>query len=68
VAAAGSRSPRELPSADALIALDKAAELGRFNMGSTVILMLPPDTVEWSADVTPGSAVRMGQRIGTLRG
>ncbi|KPJ80976.1 MAG: phosphatidylserine decarboxylase [Gammaproteobacteria bacterium SG8_30] len=63
----GSKAPRELPLGEALPAFDKAAELGRFNMGSTVIVMLPPDAVEWSSGLTPGSAVRLGERIGTLR-
>jgi phosphatidylserine decarboxylase len=63
----GSKAPRELPLGEPLPAFDKAAELGRFNMGSTVIVMLPPDAVEWSSGLTPGSAVRLGERIGTLR-
>ncbi len=67
VTAEGSRSPRQLPLGNGLPALDKAAELGRFNMGSTVIVMLPPGAVEWSSTLTPRSAVRLGERIGTLR-
>lgn len=67
VTAEGSPSPRGLPLGDGLTALGKAAELGRFNMGSTVIVMLPPGAVEWSSTLTPGSAVRLGERIGTLR-
>lgn len=45
-------------------ALGRAAELGRFEMGSTVILVLPKGSVRWS--VTPGQVVRLGQRIGQL--
>lgn len=45
-------------------ALARAAELGRFEMGSTVILVLPKGSVRWS--VTPGQVVRLGQRIGLL--
>jgi phosphatidylserine decarboxylase len=40
------------------------AEIGRFNMGSTVIVLLPRDTAHWSETVTPGSEVRMGEAIG----
>ena len=47
--------------------LAKGAELARFNMGSTVILLLPPDAVDWAATLTAGRALRMGERIGTLR-
>jgi phosphatidylserine decarboxylase len=48
------------------LALPRGAELGRFNMGSTVILLLPPGTVEWLPDLAPGSPVRMGQMLGRL--
>jgi phosphatidylserine decarboxylase len=46
--------------------LAKGAELGRFNMGSTVILLLPPCVVEWLPDLAAGSPVRMGQMLGRL--
>ena len=46
--------------------LDKGAELGRFNMGSTVILLLPPGTSEWLAGLAPGSRVRVGQALARL--
>jgi phosphatidylserine decarboxylase len=48
-------------------ALDKGAEMGRFNMGSTVILLFPPRAVEWQASLAAGRVLRMGERIGTLR-
>src|SRR5487761_159278 len=47
--------------------LDRGAELGRFNMGSTVILLLPPGTAEWLPELQPGSPVRVGQTIGWRR-
>jgi phosphatidylserine decarboxylase len=49
--------------------LDRGEEMGRFNMGSTVISMLPPGVVRASGDDSPGTAdpVRMGQKIATLR-
>ena len=43
--------------------LDRGAELGRFNMGSTIILLLPPGTVQWLPALQPGSLVRVGQII-----
>ncbi|MEJ2694997.1 MAG: phosphatidylserine decarboxylase, partial [Candidatus Thiodiazotropha sp.] len=46
------------------ISLKKGEEMGRFNMGSTVILLFGKDAVEWGEDFTPGSKVRMGQSIG----
>jgi phosphatidylserine decarboxylase len=46
--------------------LDKGAELGRFNMGSTVILLLPPGSSEWLQGLAPGSSVRVGQALARL--
>lgn len=51
---------------DNRLELAKGAELGRFNMGSTVILLFAADRVRWQRELSPGSVVRMGQRIGTL--
>ena len=48
--------------------LDKGDLLGWFNMGSTVILMLPKAAAEWLATLGPGSPVRMGEKIGVLSG
>lgn len=42
---------------------DKGAEMGRFNMGSTVILLLPPGRTEWLAPLTAGAPVRVGQAL-----
>lgn len=46
------------------VRLDKGAELGRFNMGSTVIVLFGPNAVRWACRVAGrGSAVKMGQRL-----
>ena len=62
------RRPADLPidTGRAPQRLQRGAELGRFNMGSTVILLLPPGTAEWLPQLQPGSPVRVGQRIGQL--
>jgi phosphatidylserine decarboxylase len=39
-------------------------EMGRFYLGSTVVLLFEPGQVDWLPDLTPGSTVRMGQPIG----
>jgi len=44
----------------------RGAELGRFNMGSTVILLLPPGVAHWEASLRPGLPLRVGQRLGLL--
>lgn len=41
-------------------------EMGRFLLGSTVILLFEPGKVEWSGDLKPLSVVRMGQSLGKL--
>jgi phosphatidylserine decarboxylase len=45
--------------------LPKGAEMARFNMGSTVILLLPPGAAEWQSSLAAGRVLRMGERIGT---
>ena len=41
----------------------RGAELGRFNMGSTVVLLAGNPAVRWSERFGPGVAVRMGQAL-----
>jgi phosphatidylserine decarboxylase len=45
-------------------AILKGAEVGRFEMGSTVILLFEPGRVRWDGWLQPAAVVRMGQRIG----
>ena len=47
--------------------LARGAELGRFNMGSTVILLFQAGRARWQPDVQAGMTVRLGQRLGSLR-
>ena len=47
--------------------VEKGDLLGWFNMGSTVILLLPKDACEWDDDLEPGETLRMGEEIGALR-
>ncbi len=46
--------------------VEPGEEIGTFGLGSTVILVTPPDVVTY--EVRPGDAIRMGQRIGRLAG
>ena len=50
----------------AAIKLGRGAEMGRFNMGSTVILLFGKDAVELSAELQPEAKVQMGQQIGSI--
>ena len=46
----------------------KAEEMGRFNMGSTVVALFGPSLgIEWTPELHPGNAIRMGERIAKLR-
>lgn len=65
------RAPRNraelaLNFTDAPLRQEKGAEMGRFNMGSTVILLLPPGRSEWLAPLAAGSRVRVGQALARL--
>ena len=46
------------------IELKAGEEMGRFNMGSTVILLFPPNRVEWDNSLMAEAPVRMGELIG----
>ncbi len=46
----------------------KGEEMGRFNMGSTVIMLFPKDSVAFNRELQAGSELKLGQRIGTLKG
>lgn len=49
------------------LTLAKGEEMGRFNLGSTVIALFGPGQADWAGDLTPGQPVRMGQCLGRLR-
>jgi phosphatidylserine decarboxylase len=57
-------APEQVPDS---LQLERGAEMGRFNMGSTVILLLPPGRVAWDARLQPGCPVRMGESLGELQ-
>jgi phosphatidylserine decarboxylase len=60
-------TPLPLDGGPAPLELSKGAEMGRFNMGSTVIVLFPPHTVEWRTGLEAGGLVSMGEPIGSLR-
>ena len=49
---------------DKQIRLERGAEMARFNMGSTVILLLEPKRAQWHPLLRAGSVVQLGQAIG----
>ena len=42
-------------------------EMGRFYLGSTVVLLFEPGRVAWRADLKPGDPLRMGEAIAARR-
>jgi len=46
--------------------VSKGDLVGWFNMGSTVILLLPDGACNWDKDLAPGETLRVGEAIGEL--
>ena len=46
------------------VSLERGAEMGRFNMGSTVILVLPRGAAEWQDQMKVGQPVVVGEPLG----
>ena len=61
-----SRTDLALDFTHSKLSLEKGAEMGRFNMGSTVILLLPPGRSEWLDSLAAGSSIRVGQPLARL--
>lgn len=51
---------------DGNIELQKGDELGRFLLGSTVIMLFPEGTTDFAEGMTADAPVRMGQSMGTF--
>lgn len=47
------------------VKLDKGAEMGRFKLGSTVILAFAPDQIAFNDQQYPGAVTRMGEAFAT---
>ncbi|NNC55359.1 MAG: phosphatidylserine decarboxylase, partial [Pseudomonadales bacterium] len=63
--------PNKLPSAidyGTAIELPRGAEMGRFKLGSTVILLFGGKTMHWHKHISAGQSVRVGETIGALQG
>jgi len=50
-----------------VVELNKGDELGRFNMGSTVILLFAKDQIEWLPSLAHADKVLMGQAIAEIK-
>ncbi len=59
------RETRHWHYAEGDIRLQRGDEMGRFNMGSTVIILFSREAVRW-ANPAPGRELKMGEAIGDL--
>ena len=48
------------------VSLDKGAEMGRFLLGSTVVLLFPKGPLAFNPAWKPGAAIRMGEAMASL--
>jgi phosphatidylserine decarboxylase len=46
------------------ITLEKGEEMGRFKLGSTIVVVFPKNTISFLEDNTPGKVTRMGEHFG----
>ncbi len=46
------------------LVIEKGVEMGRFNMGSTIIVLFAKDKVKWEAHFKAGKEVKLGELIG----
>jgi phosphatidylserine decarboxylase len=47
--------------------IEKGEEMGRFNMGSTIIVLFGKDKAQWDASFEAGKTVNLGEMIGTIQ-
>ena len=58
---------REWSYAERDITLEQGDEMGRFLLGSTVVLLFPRGPLTWKAGWRPGGAIRMGEHMADRR-
>ena len=51
--------------ADSPVSLARGAEMGRFLLGSTVVMLFAKDAIEFNPEWQPSGVVRMGEQMGT---
>ena len=64
-----SRDPKtiDFKRAPGGVKLAKGEEMGRFMLGSTVILLFPENTIEWQEQYAANSPTRMGEALATIK-
>ena len=56
---------RDWRYADQRIEFAQGDEMGRFLLGSTVVMLMPPGPLAWNPAWTPGGALRLGEPMAT---
>jgi phosphatidylserine decarboxylase len=59
-----SREVREWPYESVTVNLEKGQEMGRFLLGSTVVLLFPKNSLAFNSAWAPAASVRMGEVMG----
>ncbi|MBJ6137210.1 archaetidylserine decarboxylase [Marinobacter litoralis] len=54
-------------SGDQAVRFKKGDEMGRFRLGSTVVVVMPKGAVNWNADQVASKGVQMGEAFGQLK-
>lgn len=60
------REIREWEYDEQQITLKKGAEMGRFLLGSTVVMLFPKKSIQFNPQWLPARAIRMGEMMGTV--
>lgn len=60
------RAPREWRYDDQQIVLARGAEMGRFLLGSTVVMLFPKNVLTFTPDWAPTRPVRLGEAMATV--
>lgn len=61
-------APRRMEFEPGQVTLQSGDEMGRFNMGSTVMLLFEAGRVQWHEGLLPGDRVQVGQPVGRIAG
>jgi len=51
---------------ESAVSFAKGEEMGRFRLGSTVVMVMPKGSVSWNAEQIAGKTVRMGESFGLV--
>ena len=61
-------SVREWTYGEGDVMLERGAEMGRFLLGSTVVMLFPRNTLAFNPQWSPGRSIRMGEAMGMAAG